>query len=167
MSKAIFNGGTKTMRLNMKCSIAVHALILISEFEEKEKITSELLAKSIGCNSSAVRSILNSLQKAGIISITRGIGGAHLEKTPPEITLWDVYSALEPQGLEHMIGVHPNPSPFCPVGHCIEAVLSEPYGEIAEAVKAQMKNITLHQILNRYHQLVPDPSVFLTTKAAP
>lgn len=144
------------MRLNTKCSIAIHALILISEFEENEKITSELLAKSIGCNSSAIRSILNALQKAGIISIARGIGGAHSEKAPAEITLWDIYSALEPEGLSHMIGIHPNPSQLCPVGHHIEAVLSEPYGEIADAVKHTMQKITLQQILDRYHQFVPE-----------
>ncbi len=144
------------MRLNTKCSIAVHALILTAEFESDCKITSELLAKSIGCNSSAVRSILNALQKAGIISIVRGIGGAHLEKSPAKVTLWDIYSALEPDGLSHMIGIHPNPSQLCPVGHNIETILSGPYGRIAGAVKDTMQEITLQQMLDRYHQLMSE-----------
>ena len=151
------------MRLNTKCSIAVHALILTAEFESDCKITSELLAKSIGCNSSAVRSILNALQKAGIISIARGVGGAHLKKNPAETTLWDIYSALEPDGLKHMIGIHPNPSQLCPVGHNIEAVLSDPYDRIAAAVKKTMQEITLLQILDRYHQLVSDSEIAAET----
>ncbi len=144
------------MRLNTKCSIAIHALILISEFGSTEKMTSEMLAKSIGCHSSAIRCILNALQKSGLISITRGVGGAHLDKTPEEITLWEIYSALEPDGLNHIIGIHPNPSRLCPVGNHIEAVLSEPYGEIADAVQHTMQTITLSRILDRYHQFVPD-----------
>ena len=144
------------MRLNTKCSIAVHALILISEFGADQKVTSELLAKSIGCNSSAVRSILIALQKAKIISVVRGIGGAHLEKVPADVTLWDIYSAIEPKGLDHMVGIHPNPSQLCPVGHNIEAVLSEPYGKIADAVKMTMQQTTLQQMLDRYHQFVPE-----------
>lgn len=151
------------MRLNTKCSIAVHALILTAEFESDCKITSELLAKSIGCNSSAVRSILNALQKAGILSIVRGIGGAHLEKSPAEVTLWDIYFALEPDGLAHMIGIHPNPSQLCPVGHNIETILSEPYGKIAGAVKDTMQEITLQQMLDRYHRLVSDSGISAET----
>ena len=148
------------MRLNTKCSLAVHALILIAEFESRGKITSELIASSVGCNSSAVRSILNRLQKARIISVVRGVGGAHMEKLPEEITLWDIYFALEPEGLEHMVGIHPNPSRLCPVGNNIEAVLSEPYGVIADAVKQTMEKITLRQMLDRYHEMVPDDSSY-------
>ena len=153
------------MRLNTKCSIAVHALILISEFGADQKVTSELLAKSIGCNSSAIRSILLTLQKTNIISVVRGIGGAHLEKDPADVTLWDIYSALEPEGLEHMVGIHPNPSQLCPVGHHIEAVLSEPYSRIADAVKITMQQITLQQMLDRYHEFVPDYSSYGLTGA--
>lgn len=139
------------MRLNTKCSIALHCLVFISEYENKVKVTSELLAKSTGCNSAAIRSILNTLQKAGIISIVRGIGGAHLVREPESLTVWEVYHALEPDGLEHFIGFHQNPSEKCPVGSHIEAVLQQPYKEIGAAVQKAMEEITLQQLLDYYH----------------
>ena len=139
------------MRLNTKCSIALHCLVFISEYENKLKVTSELLAKSTGCNSAAIRSILNSLQKANIISIVRGIGGAYLNCAPENLTMWEVYHALEPDGLDHFIGLHPNPSDKCPVGKRIESVLKMPYEEIGTAVKEEMKKITLRQLLDYYH----------------
>ncbi len=141
------------MRLNTKCSIALHCLIFIAQYEEKVKVTSELLAKSTGCNSAAIRSILNALQKANIISVVRGVGGAHLQCLPSELTLWKVYHALEPEGLEHFIGLHPNPSDQCPVGSRIESVLKEPYRKIGQAVKQQMENITLQQLLDHYNTI--------------
>lgn len=141
------------MRLNTKCSIALHCLIFIAQYEEKVKVTSELLAKSTGCNSAAIRSILNALQKANIISVVRGVGGAHLQCIPSELTLWEVYHALEPEGLEHFIGLHPNPSDQCPVGSRIESVLKEPYRKIGQAVKQQMENITLQQLLDHYNTI--------------
>lgn len=141
------------MRLNTKCSIALHCLIFIAQYEEKVKVTSELLAKSTGCNSAAIRSILNALQKANIISVVRGVGGAHLQCIPSELTLWEVYHALEPEGLEHFIGLHPNPSDQCPVGSRIESVLKEPYRKIGQAVKQQMENITLQQLLDHYNAI--------------
>lgn len=139
------------MRLNTKCSIALHCLVFISEYEHKVKVTSELLAKSTGCNSAAIRSILNILQKAGIISVVRGIGGAYLNRDPERLTVWEVYHALEPDGLEHFIGFHPNPSDNCPVGKRIASVLKKPYKEIATAVQEAMKEITLQQLLDDYH----------------
>ena len=141
------------MRLNTKCSIALHCLIFIAQYEEKVKVTSELLAKSTGCNSAAIRSILNTLQKANIISVVRGVGGAHLQCIPSELTLWEVYHALEPEGLEHFIGLHPNPSDQCPVGSRIESVLKEPYRKIGQAVKQQMENITLQHLLDHYNTI--------------
>ncbi|MGN0267722.1 MAG: Rrf2 family transcriptional regulator [Lachnospiraceae bacterium] len=139
------------MRLNTKCSIALHCLILISEYEQKIKVTSELLAKSTGCNSAAIRAILNTLQKAEIISIMRGIGGAYLNCDPKGLTVWDVYHALEPDGLEHFIGLHPHPSEQCPVGRKIRTVLEKPYREVGAAVQEAMKGITLQQLIDDYH----------------
>ena len=139
------------MRLTTKCSIALHCLIVIYEYEPKRKVTSDLLGKSTGCNAAAVRSILKSLQKAGIISVSRGVGGAHLNCIPSDLTVWDVYHAVEPNGLEHFIGVHPRPSHICPVGHNIDTILSKTYTEIGNSVRQTMQNITLQDLLNNYH----------------
>jgi len=143
--------GAIAVRLNTKCSIALHCLVFISEYENKVKVTSELLAKSTGCNAAAIRSILNSLQKENIISVVRGVGGAYLACKPEILTVWDVYRALEPDGLEHFIGFHQNPSEKCPVGSRIESVLQKPYKEIGTAVQKAMEEITLQQLLDYYH----------------
>lgn len=140
------------MRLNTKCSIALHCLVFISEYQQKAKVTSELLAKSTGCNPAAIRSILNTLQKAHIISVVRGVGGAYLDADPGTLTLWDVYHAVEPDGLEHLIGFHPNPSKFCPVGKHIHAALKISYQEISETVQKAMTEITLQQVIDNYHR---------------
>lgn len=138
------------MRINTQCSIALHCLVLIAEYQNTTKVTSELLAKSTGCNAAAIRSILNSLQKAGILRIARGVGGAYLNCEPFALTVWDVYHALEPEGLEHFIGYHPHPSEKCPVGKNIHSVLKGAYQQISTAVQDSMKGITLQQLLEDY-----------------
>lgn len=141
------------MRISTKCSIALHCLIFITEYENKTKVTSELLAKSTGCNPAAIRSILNSLQKADIIYVTRGIGGAHLNKSPENLTMWTIYHSVEPEGLEHFIGFHSAPSEVCPIGRNIGVVLKEPYHQIGNSVKQEMEKITLQHLLDHYHNL--------------
>lgn len=140
------------MKLTTKCSIAMHCLIFIAEFGDQTKVTSELLAKSTGCNAAAIRSILTALQKAGMISVARGVGGAHLNRPPADISMWEVYDALEPGGLEHFIGCHPNPNPKCVVGAHIHDVLDTPYQQIGLSVRKTMEQITLKQILEDFQR---------------
>jgi len=131
-------------------------LVFISEYEDKTKVTSELLAKSTGCNPAAIRNILGALQKQKIISITRGIGGARLVRDPKTLTSWEVYHAVEPDGFNGLLAFHPNPSLECPVGKHIKSVLEKPYQTIGAAVQETMKRITLQQLLDDYHSNIQD-----------
>lgn len=139
------------MRVNTKCSIAIHCLIFISVYADKVKVTSELLAKTTGCNPVAIRQILNMLQKAGIIQVKRGIGGAYLQRNPQDISLWEIHCTLEPDGLNSLIALHPHSSAECPVGRCIYDVLNESYKKISDVMEKEMKKITLQDFLNCYY----------------
>ena len=57
------------MHISNKCSIAVHCLIFLSEYGEGEKVTSELLSCSTGCNPVTIRNILSALKKDEIIIV--------------------------------------------------------------------------------------------------
>lgn len=144
------------MRINTKCSIALHCLIVIFTYGDKIKVTSEVLAKSTGSNSAAIRSILNALQRADIVSVARGVGGAHLNCRPEELTVWEVYHAVEPDGLNDFIGCHPNPSVQCPIGKEIKEVLGISYSKIGAAVKTAMQEITFQQILEDFEKQQKD-----------
>ncbi len=112
------------MQISMKCSIAVHCLIFIYEAREKARVTSTLLAQSTSCNPVVIRYTLSALKKAGLISVERGKGGARLEKDPEEITLYEIYSALEPEGLSSLIGIHSCAGSKCPIARNIRRVLA-------------------------------------------
>lgn len=137
------------MRISTKCSLALHLLIVLEVFRGK-KLTSEILAQSTGSNPVIVRNIMGSLKKAGIIDIQRGAGGANLAIQPENITIWDVYKAVDTTSLEDLVGLHPNPSPICPVGKNIYALLEKPYSTIAKSVKQAMSSCTLKQLLDDY-----------------
>ena len=66
------------MHISNKCSIAVHCLVFLSEYGEREKVTSELLSCSTGCNPVTIRNILSALKKDEIITVKPGTGGAAL-----------------------------------------------------------------------------------------
>lgn len=140
------------MQLSMKCSIAVHCLIFIREAKGKAKVTSGLLAQSTGCNPVIIRNILGALKKAGLITVARGPGGAELCRDPSEITLFMIYSALEPGGVTGLIGIHPCDGRSCPVAQNIRAVLQGPYHQIEASIRQTMEQITLASMLEDFHQ---------------
>lgn len=146
------------MQISIKCSVAVHCLIFIHEAKGIAKVTSNLLAKSTGSNPVVIRNILSALKKAGLITVLRGTGGAELCADPSKITLYQIYSALEPNGVTSMIGIHPCQERPCPVAQNIRKVLQGPYEKIEDAVQKAMESITLQSMIDDFHSIVQQRS---------
>ena len=100
------------MHISNKCSIAVHCLIFLSEYGEREKVTSELLSCSTGCNPVTIRNILSALKKDEIITVKPGTGGAALALPPEKIDLYRICSVVDPEAIDKMIGIHGFLRPF-------------------------------------------------------
>lgn len=141
------------MHISTKCSIAIHCLIFISEYGDTRKVTSELLSLSTGSNPVTIRNIISALKKDGILSVKFGTGGTTLNCPLEEITLYRICSALEPDFLGKLIGIHATPSPLCPVGKSIHSVLDISYAKIREDLQNSLQNITMKEIMDNYHNL--------------
>ena len=141
------------MQISMKCSVAVHCLIFIHEAKGIAKVTSNLLAESTGSNPVVIRNILSALKKAGLITVPRGTGGAELCADPSQITLYQIYSALEPDGMSSIIGIHPCQKSPCPVAQNIRQVLKTPYQKIEDSIQQTMEGITLQSMIDDFEQL--------------
>ena len=146
------------MQISIKCSVAVHCLIFIHEAKGIAKVTSNLLAQSTGSNPVVIRNILSALKKAGLITVPRGTGGAELCADPSQITLYQIYSALEPDGVTSIIGIHPCEDRPCPIAQNIRKVLETPYHKIEDAVKNAMEEITLQSMIDDFHGIVQQSS---------
>lgn len=141
------------MHISTKCSVAIHCLIFIHEYGEKQKVTSKLLSLSTGSNSVTIRTIISALKKDGILSVKFGTGGAALNCPLDEITLYRICKAIEPDFVSKLIGIHPLPSPLCPIGKNIHNVLDCSYQKIRDDVCHSLKNITLKDIVADYHRM--------------
>ena len=79
------------MQIPSRFTIAVHILTLIAQNKGNEtKLTSDLMAGSVGVNPVIIRKTLSQLKKADLISVQRGSGGATLTKAAEEINLLQV-----------------------------------------------------------------------------
>lgn len=141
------------MHISTKCSIAIHCLIFINEYGANKKVTSELLALSTGSNPVTIRNIMSALKKEGILNVKHGTGGTEICSPLEEITLYRVYQAIEPEAFKKLIGIHGKPSPFCPVGRNIHAVLDGTYQKIQEDLGHSLQQITMADVVENYHNL--------------
>ena len=142
------------MQISSRFTIAVHALICMEKFKEHYKVTSEFLASSINVNPVVVRRLLQQLKKAGIVEVKRGSGGAEVAKPLADVTLLDIYRAVDCVGEGQLFHFHENPNSACPVGRKIHAVLDKRLEEIQTAMEQKMQSITLQDVMEDADKLV-------------
>lgn len=147
------------MRISVKCSSAVHILLMTAVLSTKTKVTSEFLATSVGSNPVDIRRLLSSLKKAGLMDVPRGTGGAALKKAPEDISLLDIYSAVDQTSLDELIGIHAHPEPLCIFGRNIGQLLSESYQKVGDAVRDSLSSVTLQDLLVRLQELEPSEHI--------
>lgn len=139
------------MQFSSRLPIAVHVLLAIVEFEGREKTTSVFLAGSVNVNPVIIRNMLGQLKAAGLITVKAGEGGASLAKEPKDISLMDVFHAVEKE--EELFHFHENPNPECPVGKHVHAVLDDRLSAIQEAMFKQMSDVTLQDLMDDMNRL--------------
>ena len=130
------------MKITSRFTVAEHTLLVINAFQDKVKTTSEFIASSVNVNPVVIRRTMQSLKAAGMIDVKAGSGGARLARRPEDITLFDVYSAVDSVEGD-LFHFHENPNPACPVGRNIHAVLDVKLQEAQAALENRLKKTTL------------------------
>lgn len=142
------------MQISSRFTIAIHILICIEIFKDERKITSEFLASSVNVNPVVIRRLLQQLKAANIVNVTRGSGGAEIAKPINEVTLLDIYKAVDCVEDGELFHFHENPNNLCPVGKNIRNVLNPKLDIIQQTMENEMKSITLANILNETEKLI-------------
>lgn len=125
-------------------TIAVHTLLCIERFRNDYKLTSDFIAGSVNVNPVIIRRIIGQLKKAGLVTTEAGVGGTDLAKDPSEITLADVFTAVE--GDEPLFHFHEQPNPACPVGRSIHEVLDKRLSHLENTILDELKSTTLSDL---------------------
>lgn len=130
--------------VNTQFSIAIHILVGIGSADCS--MTSTDLAESINAYPSFVRRILSKLSKAELIITTTGKSGCCcLGKKPSEITLLDIYHAVE---APKAFAIHTYPTQkgcdvSCGIKECMETILER----TQKAMEASLKKTTLAEVI--------------------
>ena len=135
------------MRVSTQFPIAFHALLMIARFPDR-KVTSDMVAASAGCNAVIIRNIFTKLKAVGLLSVKAGRGETTLAKPQEEITLWDIYAAIESEKTDEMFKIHANMSGACPVGSNVRSLLLGHLDDALNAMKKELSKVTLKTALD-------------------
>ncbi len=126
--------------------MAAHMVCAIDYFGDTRPVTSTFLAGSIGTSPVMVRTIMGMLKQAGIIESSKGKTGITLAKPLDEITLLDLWRAVDQSDADSLFHFHENPCPQCPVGGNIHAALDGRLTAAQRALEDQLKRTTLADV---------------------
>jgi Rrf2 family protein len=131
--------------ISSRVAVAVHVLAYMA-WKRSEAVTSERIAASVNTNPVVVRRIVGALRNAGMVTVQPGVGGgATLARAPEEITLLDVYRAVEDG--EELFSLHPSePSRSCNVGGNIRDVLRPIFCTAHRAMESVLAGVTIADV---------------------
>ncbi|MFS0728158.1 Rrf2 family transcriptional regulator [Paenibacillus sp. 1P07SE] len=135
-------------QLSTRFSMAIHTLSLIAK--GPGDITGDFIAGSVNTNPVVIRRIMGMLKKAGLVDVRAGVGGASLLRAPEEITLLDIYRAVDIVDDNRLFGVHSGSNINCLVGRNIEQVLQSELREAQQALEQRLAQTTLDQLITRF-----------------
>ncbi|USK71172.1 Rrf2 family transcriptional regulator [Peribacillus asahii] len=134
------------MSISSRFAVGIHILALI-DLNKEGTSSSEFLASSVNTNSAVIRKIMGMLKKAGLVEVHPGIAGAKLAKNLSEITLLDVYKAVNVVQEKELFSVHDNPNPECPVGRNIQNTIEPLFTAAQLAMEKVLGNVTLEDVV--------------------
>ena len=138
------------MKISSRFTIAVHSLLFLLEFQKDKKITSDFISSSVNVNPVIIRNILIQLKKADIITIKRGSIGISLNKNAKDITLFDIFNAVESLDDNKLFSFHKNPNKKCPIGSLINDILQPKLDNIQNVMENELKKTTLEDIYKNF-----------------
>ena len=144
------------MQITSKFTVAVHILTCIDIFDGQMRVTSDFLSGSTGVNAVIVRNVLGQLRNAGIVETRQGSGGAHLAKALDEITLYDIYKAVDCVDDEGLFHFHENPNVDCPVGRNIHKAMDSRLEAAQAALENELKSTTLAQVVADTRKIIDE-----------
>lgn len=134
------------MSISSRFAVGIHILALI-ELNKEGITSSEFLASSVNTNSAVIRKLMGMLKNAGLIEVKPGVAGAKLSKELYDITLFDVYKAVNVVQEKELFSIHENSNPKCPVGRNIQNTIEPLFTSAQLAMEKVLRSVTLEDVV--------------------
>ncbi|WP_147114246.1 Rrf2 family transcriptional regulator [Tateyamaria sp. syn59] len=131
------------MKRNSRLSLALHTLGHMASDPNRVRTSSDI-AEHAGTNPVVVRRVLGKLREAGLLTSEKGhAGGWRLARQPQDITLADVYLALD----ERMVATgETSEAPACSVEHALHKRVSTVLEDIEASLVKRLSETSISEV---------------------
>jgi len=131
------------VKRNSRLSLALHTLGHMARDPDRMRKSADIAAHA-GTNPVVVRRVLGSLREAGLLVSESGhAGGWRLARAPQEITLADVYLALD----ERLVAPEPDTQAHnCSVEHALHSRVAKVMAEVEQSLIQKLSETTILSI---------------------
>lgn len=125
--------------------VAVHAMSVLARFAGKGPVCSAMVAESVHTNPVVIRRLMTELERARLVrSIAGRAGGFELNRDPSDITLADIYFAVEDENVFRMHKTDPNS--HCPIAAQLGRVLDAPLRAAECALHSSLAKTSIRDV---------------------
>lgn len=130
--------------------VAIHVLCILAKNAGKGPVCSNQIACSVDTNPVVIRRLMSELEKAKLVLSTAGrAGGFSLNRTACDVSLADIYEAVESSTVFRTHKLDPNS--VCPIGaQMFEALMPKLRGA-EKAMTASLQQTKLSEIVTQFH----------------
>jgi Rrf2 family protein len=133
------------MAANSRMASAVQILCVMA-YIGRDGTNSEIIAKSLRTNPVVVRRLLKCMERDGLVEIRPGKdGGVQLKREPNEITLDQIYQAVERE--TGVFALRQGGNPHCPVNSRMKDLLTPIFDATNNAVERTLSQTTLGSLV--------------------
>ena len=131
------------MKRNSRLSLALHTLGHMADEPDRLRTSSDI-AEHAGTNPVVVRRVLGKLREAGLLISEKGhAGGWRLARDPENVTLADVYVALD----ESLVAGGPREhAAECSIEKSLQTRVSEVLSDIEQALIAKLHETSIAEV---------------------
>ena len=127
----------------MACAVQILCVIA---YKGKAGTNSEIIASSLRTNPVVVRRLLKCMEREGLVEIRPGKdGGVQLGREPDQITLDQIYKAVEED--PNVFALRPRGNPRCPVDTKMKSLLTPIFGAADVAVETTLRQTRLADLV--------------------
>ncbi|MDE2384730.1 MAG: Rrf2 family transcriptional regulator [Alphaproteobacteria bacterium] len=129
--------------------VAVHVLSLLAHYGKKGPVCSATIAKSVDTNPVVIRRLMSQLEAARLVTSASGrTGGFLLARTASDISLADIYQAVED---EQVFRMHkPGEDAECDFAKSIMRTLKPKLADASKAMTVALGTTRLGDIVDSY-----------------
>ena len=139
-------------------SLAVHTMLVLAYFSDR-RITSQMIAECVHCHPVIIRNCFAKLRAAGLLVTRPGKGKNELSRPASEITLWDIFYAVEGDQTDTLFTPYPLSREDCPPAYDAQQLLVHHCQDAIAAVRGALSAVSIqdmiHEMKARYPERLP------------